>query len=135
MISLNIMIVVSMNQLLDLMMMSWWYLEWRWRSLKEVSNTVLHCISFLKHKTCLHCICLLSLLLILHFASARSLCLLLVFNSLILTSFLIKDLSFFLSTWEISRHQFSITKQLWMCIIKRLWYNSWINVKSVWKEM
>ncbi len=129
------MIIVNMNQLLDLMMMSWWYLEWRWRSLKEVSDAVLHCISFLKHKMCLHYICLLSSLLILHLTSARSLYLLLAFNSLILTSFLIKDLSFFLFTWEISCHQFNITKQLWICTAKRLQYNSWIDVKSAWKEM
>ncbi len=129
------MIIVSMNQLLDLMMMSWWYLEWRWRSLKEVSNTVLRHISLLEHETCLHHICLLSSLLILRFASARLLCLLLAFNSLTLTSSLIRNPSLFLSTWEISRHQLSITKQLWMCTAKRLWYNSWINVKSVWKEM
>ncbi len=135
MISSSIMIIMSMNQLLDLMMMSWWYLEWRWRSLKEVSNTVLRHISFLEHEMCLHHICLLSSLLILHLASARSLCLLLAFNSLTLTSSLIRNLSLFLSTWEISRHQLSITKQLWMCTVKRLWYNSWIDVKSVWKEM
>ncbi len=124
-----------MNQLLDLIMMSWWYLEWRWRSLKKVSDAVFHRISLLEHETCLHHICLLSLLLILYFASARLLCLLLAFNSLILTSLLIKDLSLFLSTWEISRHQLNITKQLWMYTAKKLQYNSWINVKSVWKEM
>ncbi len=124
-----------MNSLLDLMMMSWWYLERRWKSLKEVSNAVLRCISLLEHKTCSHCICLLSSLLILRLTSAHSLCLLLAFDSFTLTSFLIKDLSLFLSTWKISRHQLSIIKQLWMCIAKKLQYNSWINVKSAWKEM